>query len=132
MMPAQPVGELSGGNQQKVVIARWLARDADVLLFDEPMRGIDVGAKFDIYGLMGELSREGRALVVVSSDLRELMLICDRIAVMSAGRVIGIFERDGWAQDALLAAAFAGHISGTAAAAHSATRGNAPDARSFS
>ncbi len=108
--PAQPVAELSGGNQQKVVIARWLARDADVLLFDEPTRGIDVGAKFDIYGLMGALSREGRALVVVSSDLRELMLICDRIAVMSAGRLTGIFERDGWTQDALLAAAFAGHL----------------------
>ncbi|PPK45220.1 monosaccharide ABC transporter ATP-binding protein (CUT2 family) [Trinickia symbiotica] len=108
--PAQPVAELSGGNQQKVVIGRWLARDADVLLFDEPTRGIDVGAKFDIYGLMGALSRERRALVVVSSDLRELMLICDRIAVMSAGRLTGIFERDGWTQDALLAAAFAGHL----------------------
>lgn len=111
--PAQPVGELSGGNQQKVVIGRWLARNADVLLFDEPTRGIDVGAKFDIYGLMGALSREGRALVVVSSDLRELMLICDRIAVMSAGRLTGVFERGTWSQDALLAAAFAGHMSGS-------------------
>ncbi|MFC0398458.1 sugar ABC transporter ATP-binding protein [Paraburkholderia rhizosphaerae] len=109
--PAQPVGELSGGNQQKVVIGRWLARDCTVLLFDEPTRGIDVGAKFDIYGLMGALAREGRALVVVSSDLRELMLICDRIGVMSAGRMTGIFERDAWSQDALLAAAFAGYRS---------------------
>lgn len=109
--PAQPVVELSGGNQQKVVIGRWLARNADVLLFDEPTRGIDVGAKFDIYGLMGALAREGRALVVVSSDLRELMLICDRIAVMSAGRFAGIFERGRWSQDAMLAAAFAGHMS---------------------
>ena len=107
--PAQIVGELSGGNQQKVVIGRWLARDCQVLLFDEPTRGIDVGAKFDIYGLMGALAREGRALVVVSSDLRELMLICDRIGVMSAGRLTGIFERDSWSQDALLAAAFAGY-----------------------
>jgi ribose transport system ATP-binding protein len=112
--PAQPVCELSGGNQQKVVIGRWLARDADVLLFDEPTRGIDVGAKFDIYALMGVLSREGRALVVVSSDLRELMLICDRIAVMSAGCLTGIFERGEWSQDALLAAAFAGHLGQTA------------------
>jgi ribose transport system ATP-binding protein len=109
--PAQPVGELSGGNQQKVVIGRWLARDCKVLLFDEPTRGIDVGAKFDIYGLMGALARDGRALVVVSSDLRELMLICDRIGVMSAGRMTGIFERDAWSQDALLAAAFAGYRS---------------------
>jgi ribose transport system ATP-binding protein len=80
-----------------------------VLLFDEPTRGIDVGAKFDIYGLMGALAREGRALVVVSSDLRELMLICDRIGVMSAGRMTGVFDRDEWSQDALLAAAFAGY-----------------------
>ncbi|SAL61455.1 ABC transporter-like protein [Caballeronia peredens] len=107
--PAQAVSELSGGNQQKVVIGRWLARDCSVLLFDEPTRGIDVGAKFDIYGLMGALAREGRALVVVSSDLRELMLICDRIGVMSAGRMTGMFERANWTQDALLAAAFAGY-----------------------
>jgi ribose transport system ATP-binding protein len=107
--PAQAVSELSGGNQQKVVIGRWLARDCTVLLFDEPTRGIDVGAKFDIYGLMGALTREGRALVVVSSDLRELMLICDRIGVMSAGRMTGVFERETWTQDALLAAAFSGY-----------------------
>jgi ribose transport system ATP-binding protein len=107
--PSQPVSELSGGNQQKVVIGRWLARDCTVLLFDEPTRGIDVGAKFDIYALMGALALEGRALVVVSSDLRELMLICDRIGVMSAGRMTGMFERETWTQDALLAAAFAGY-----------------------
>jgi len=107
--PAQVVSELSGGNQQKVVIGRWLARDCTVLLFDEPTRGIDVGAKFDIYALMGTLAREGRALVVVSSDLRELMSICDRIGVMSAGRMTGLFERGAWTQDALLAAAFAGY-----------------------
>jgi len=107
--PSQPVSELSGGNQQKVVIGRWLARDSTVLLFDEPTRGIDVGAKFDIYALMGALALEGRALVVVSSDLRELMLICDRIGVMSAGQMTGIFDRDDWTQDMLLAAAFAGY-----------------------
>ncbi|TFF35266.1 sugar ABC transporter ATP-binding protein [Pseudomonas sp. RIT623] len=107
--PAQAVGELSGGNQQKVVIGRWLERDCQVLLFDEPTRGIDVGAKFDIYGLLAELARQGKALVVVSSDLRELMLICDRIAVLSAGRLIDTFDRDGWTQDQLLAAAFAGY-----------------------
>jgi ribose transport system ATP-binding protein len=106
------------------VIGRWLARDCRVLLFDEPTRGIDVGAKFDIYGLMGALAREGRALVVVSSDLRELMLICDRIGVMSAGRMTGVFERDNWSQDALLAAAFAGYRS------REALLHEAPDARS--
>ena len=107
--PQQPVGELSGGNQQKVVIGRWLERDCDVLLIDEPTRGIDVGAKFDIYGLLGALARKGRAIVVVSSDLRELMLICDRIGVMSAARMTKIFERGKWTQDALLAAAFEGY-----------------------
>ncbi|WP_322091857.1 sugar ABC transporter ATP-binding protein [Paraburkholderia bannensis] len=111
--PGQAVGELSGGNQQKVVIGRWLARrvsnDVRLLLFDEPTRGIDVGAKFDIYALMGALAREGRALVVVSSDLRELMLICDRIGVMSAGKMTAVFARGEWTQDALLGAAFAGY-----------------------
>jgi ribose transport system ATP-binding protein len=107
--PTQLVSELSGGNQQKVVIGRWLERDCQVMLFDEPTRGIDVGAKFDIYALLGELTRQGRALVVVSSDLRELMLICDRIGVLSAGRLIDTFERDTWTQDELLAAAFAGY-----------------------
>ncbi|MFG8496651.1 sugar ABC transporter ATP-binding protein [Pseudomonas aeruginosa] len=106
---AQAVGELSGGNQQKVVIGRWLERDCQVLLFDEPTRGIDVGAKFDIYALLAELTRRGKALVVVSSDLRELMLVCDRIGVLSAGRLVDTFERDAWTQDALLAAAFAGY-----------------------
>ncbi|MCY1362766.1 Galactose/methyl galactoside import ATP-binding protein MglA [compost metagenome] len=106
---AQLVSELSGGNQQKVVIGRWLERDCSVLLFDEPTRGIDVGAKFDIYNLLGELTRKGKALVVVSSDLRELMLICDRIGVLSAGSLIDTFDRDSWTQDELLAAAFAGY-----------------------
>jgi len=103
---AQPVGELSGGNQQKVVIARALAQGAAILLFDEPTRGIDVRAKFDIYTLMGELARKAHALVVVSSDLRELMLICDRIGVMAAGRLTAMLRRDEWTQQALLAAAF--------------------------
>ena len=105
----QPVGELSGGNQQKVVIGRWLEHDCDVLLFDEPTRGIDVGAKFDIYGLLGAEARKGKVIVVVSSDLRELMLICDRIGVMSAGKLVQTFKRDEWTQDSLLAAAFSGY-----------------------
>lgn len=113
--PAQPVGELSGGNQQKVVIARWLERDRPVMLFDEPTRGIDVGAKFEIYQLLGELARRGKAQVMVSSDLRELMLVCDRIAVLSAGRLVKIFDRGTWSQDAMLAAAFSGFTNGAAA-----------------
>jgi ribose transport system ATP-binding protein len=110
----QPVAELSGGNQQKVVIARWLERDARVMLFDEPTRGIDVGARFEIYHLLDELARRGKAVAMVSSDLRELLLICDRIAVMSAGRLVRIFERaptePAWNQDAILEAAFSGYM----------------------
>lgn len=108
---AQSVAELSGGNQQKVVIARWLYRDCPVMLFDEPTRGIDIGAKFDIYNVLADLARQGKGLVIVSSDLRELMLICDRIAVMSAGRIAETFERGAWSQDALLSAAFSGYMS---------------------
>lgn len=105
----QSVERLSGGNQQKVLISRWLERNCDVILFDEPTRGIDVGAKRDIYLLLNELTQSGKGLVVVSSDLRELMLICDRIAVLSAGKLVAIFKRDDWTQGRLLAAAFSGY-----------------------
>lgn len=81
----QPVSSLSGGNQQKVALARLLYADADVLLMDEPTRGIDVGAKVDIYRAIGELAQQGKAIVMVSSYLPELMGVCDRIAVMSRG-----------------------------------------------
>jgi ribose transport system ATP-binding protein len=83
--PSQDVGELSGGNQQKVAIARLLHQRADVLLLDEPTRGIDVGSKSEIYRLIGELAAQGKAVLVVSSYLPELMGICDRIAVMRRG-----------------------------------------------
>lgn len=106
----QLVAELSGGNQQKVVIGRWLNRGCPVMLFDEPTRGIDIGAKFDIYNVLADLARQGKGLIIVSSDLRELMLICDRIAVMSAGRIADTFERGAWSQDQLLEAAFSGYL----------------------
>lgn len=106
----QPVVTLSGGNQQKVVIARWLYRDCDILLFDEPTRGIDIGAKFEIYQLLADLAQKGKAIVVVSSDLQELMAISDRIAVMSAGRVAATFERGQWTQDQIMAAALSGYM----------------------
>ena len=105
----QPVGELSGGNQQKVVFARWLHRDCSVLLLDEPTRGVDIGARADIYAQLDRLTDAGKALLMVSSDLRELMSVCDRIAVMSAGRLVRIFERGEWDQHALLEAAFSGY-----------------------
>lgn len=106
----QPVAELSGGNQQKVVLARWLCRDCDILLFDEPTRGIDVGARFEIHRWLDELAVRGKALVVVSSDLTELMLLCDRIAVLSAGRLVATFDRGEWTEDRLMAAALSGHL----------------------
>ncbi len=105
----QAVGELSGGNQQKVVIARWLARDCPILLFDEPTRGIDVAAKDTIYELLRDLSAQGKAVVVVSSDLIELMAICDRILVMSQGRITAEFLPDAWTQEKITRAAFGGH-----------------------
>ena len=106
----QTVGELSGGNQQKVVIAKWLYRDCDVLIFDEPTRGIDVGAKFEIYHMLAELAEKGKAVIVVSSDTKELMAVCDRIMVMSAGRVAATFARSEWSQEKIMSAAFSEYI----------------------
>jgi ribose transport system ATP-binding protein len=105
----QPVDQLSGGNQQKVVFARWLHRDCDVLLLDEPTRGVDIGARADIYAQMDKLAAAGKALLMVSSDLRELMSQCDRIGVMSAGRLVRIFQRGQWSEQSLLEAAFSAY-----------------------
>ncbi|MDA1277383.1 MAG: sugar ABC transporter ATP-binding protein [Verrucomicrobia bacterium] len=85
----QRAGNLSGGNQQKVVLAKWLARNCDILIFDEPTRGIDVGAKYEIYLLMNELAAAGKAIVMISSELPEVLGMADRILVMHEGRVTG-------------------------------------------
>jgi ribose transport system ATP-binding protein len=106
----QTAGQLSGGNQQKVVIAKWLFRDCDILIFDEPTRGIDVGAKFEIYRMLGDLASRGKAILFVSSDLKELMAVCNRILVLSAGRVAGTFERSQWTEEAIMAAAFSEYL----------------------
>ena len=106
----QKVVQLSGGNQQKVVIAKWLNTDADVFFFDEPTRGIDVGAKFEIYQILAELAENQKAILVISSDLLELMAICDRIMVMSAGRVAATFARGQWDREKIMSAAFSGYI----------------------
>ena len=86
----QEVRLLSGGNQQKVVIAKWLLRDCDILIFDEPTRGIDVGAKSEIYRLLEELAGQGKTIIVISSELPEIMRLSHRIAVMCEGRLTGI------------------------------------------
>ena len=81
---------LSGGNQQKVVVARWLVRDCDILIFDEPTRGIDVGAKEEIYGLLNELAGQGKSIIMISSELPEVLRMSHRVVVMSEGRVTGV------------------------------------------
>jgi ribose transport system ATP-binding protein len=85
----QEVRLLSGGNQQKIVVAKWLARDCDILFFDEPTRGIDVGAKSEIYKLLRSLAKQGKAIVMISSELPEILRMSDRIVVMCEGRITG-------------------------------------------
>jgi ABC-type sugar transport system ATPase subunit len=87
--PDAPANSLSGGNQQKVLIARWLMADTEFIIFDEPTRGIDVGAKKEVYGIINELAAQGKAQLVISSELPELFGICDRILVMRRGRLVG-------------------------------------------
>ena len=89
---SQLVKKLSGGNQQKVVIAKWLVRNSDILIFDEPRRGIDVGAKSEIYALMESLAKEGKSIIMISSELPEVLRMSDRIIVMCEGRITGTLD----------------------------------------
>ena len=99
---------LTGGNQQKVVIAKWLLADPDVLLLDEPTRGIDVGAKYEVYGIINELAERGTGVFLISSELDELMGMCDRILVMSNGQIQAEFPRAAFDEESILQAAFQG------------------------
>ena len=99
------INTLSGGNQQKVIIGRWVLTDPDILLFDEPTRGIDVGAKYEIYQLMIELAHDGKAVVMVSSELPELLGVCDRILVMSNGYIAGSVDAQDTTQEEIMALA---------------------------
>lgn len=103
----QIVGNLSGGNQQKVVIAKWLLNDPDIIILDEPTRGIDVGAKRDIYLLIGSLVQQGKAVIMISSEIPELMGVCDRIVVMAEGNLSGELQRDQFSQENILSLASA-------------------------
>jgi ribose transport system ATP-binding protein len=85
----QKVKNLSGGNQQKLVVAKWLTADTDILIFDEPTRGIDVGAKSEIYKLLNDLARQGKAIIMISSELPEILRMSHRIVVMCEGRITG-------------------------------------------
>ncbi|WP_050627826.1 multiple monosaccharide ABC transporter ATP-binding protein [Bradyrhizobium viridifuturi] len=100
----QEAGQLSGGNQQKVVLSKWLMTDPQVLLLDEPTRGIDVGAKYEIYCIINELAEAGKGVVVISSEMPELLGICDRICVMNDGAFVGEFAKDDATQEKIMRA----------------------------
>ncbi len=104
----QLVGNLSGGNQQKVVIAKWLMMNPKILILDEPTRGIDVGSKAEIYGLIGKLAQQGVAVIVVSSEMQEILGICDRIITVFEGRITADFDRESATDRQILAAALGG------------------------
>ena len=101
-------GSLSGGNQQKVAVARWLAIDPEVLILDEPTQGVDIGSKSEIHQIMVDLAEQGMAIVMISSELPEILGMSDRIAVMHSGTIVGILSRAEATQEKILALAL-GH-----------------------
>lgn len=98
----EPVGNLSGGNQQKVSLSKWINTDADVLILDEPTRGVDVGAKSEIYQIIGDLASEGKAVLVISSELPELLGLCDRIYTLCEGRITADIDAGNATQEELM------------------------------
>ena len=112
--PWQGVGSLSGGNQQKVVLAKWLSVEPEVLILDEPTRGIDIGTKFELYGLIDRLAAAGTAILLVSSELPELLALTDRVLVMRTGAIVAEIPHDRATEEAILAAAV-GETTGAAA-----------------
>ena len=99
---SQLAATLSGGNQQKLVLAKWLQRNAEVIIFDEPTRGIDVGAKYEIYQLLNELVAQGKAIIMISSELPEILGMSDRIVVMREGQVAGCLVNEGISQEDIM------------------------------
>jgi ribose transport system ATP-binding protein len=99
---ARAVGQLSGGNQQKAIVGRWLSAKSDILLIDEPTRGVDVGAKAEIYRLIGTLTSQGAAVLMVSSDLPEILQVSDRIAVMREGRIVRELDRRSATEESIM------------------------------
>jgi len=102
---AQPIGELSGGNQQKVALARLLEHPAQIYLLDEPTRGIDVGSKAQIYQLIGELAAAGKSVLLISSYLPELLGLCDTIGVVARGELVAVEPRPAWTEESIMRAA---------------------------
>ena len=104
-----PIGSLSGGNQQKVLLCRWLMLESNLLILDEPTRGIDVGAKLEIYNIITDLAKKGYAILMISSEMPELLGMCDRIYVMSQGYVTGCLNRNEFEQERIMQLA-TGHV----------------------
>jgi putative multiple sugar transport system ATP-binding protein len=98
----QKTGNLSGGNQQKVVLSKWIFTDPDVLILDEPTRGIDVGAKYEIYTIINKLAEEGKSIIIISSELPEILGMCDRIYVMNEGRIVGELDHKDASQESIM------------------------------
>ena len=105
-------GQLSGGNQQKVVIGKWINTDCDIYIFDEPTRGIDVGAKIEVYNIMNRLVKEGKCVIMVSSEMPEVLGMSDRVIVMRGGRIMGSTKRGSrtFNQESIMRAAWGGNI----------------------
>ena len=99
----QNVGNLSGGNQQKVLLAKWMFADPDILILDEPTRGIDVGAKYEIYCIMNQLATEGKTVIMISSEMPELLGMCDRLYIMNEGRIVGEMQAEEATQESIMA-----------------------------
>jgi D-xylose transport system ATP-binding protein len=104
------VSTLSGGNQQKVIVARWLMTNPSLLFLDEPTRGIDVGAKYEIYTIINQLVKDGVAVVMISSELPEILGMCDRVLVMREGLITGEFMRNDMTQEKIMECATGGHL----------------------
>jgi D-allose transport system ATP-binding protein len=107
----QNIAELSGGNQQKVLVGKWMCTEPEVFIFDEPTRGIDVGAKSEIYKIMRDLSNEGKAIIMVSSELPEILAVCDRIAVFHSGTIVDILDSAAASEEQILGLAISGKAS---------------------
>ena len=101
---------LSGGNQQKVVLGNWLATDPEILILDEPTRGVDVNAKFEIYNVMNELAKKGMAIILVSSELPEIINMCDRVCVIKEGRLMKILSQKEMSQEEIMKYAAGGTV----------------------
>ncbi|MDR2899026.1 MAG: ATP-binding cassette domain-containing protein, partial [Clostridiales bacterium] len=99
----QNVGNLSGGNQQKVLLAKWMFAEPDILILDEPTRGIDVGAKYDIYNIINDLVKSNKSVLIISSEMPEILGMCDRIYVMNEGSIVAELNRDEASQEIIMA-----------------------------